>query len=193
MVRPPSLDVARIAGALRLQPANAAHEGRLFALLRAGLSGEAGRRLRSPSQAQVRGLLEAHPGPRWDRPETMLTSRIPFHGGDHLVLTGGYEGFDAAVEHMVASLFLHEHAPPDALAREAVQLTAAVLRLSDHSARAAGLGRHEPCGRLTEVVVPTSCAGRSRARRATPRRSSGTPSGRLGYDGTSQRRSHSSA
>jgi hypothetical protein len=156
MARPSSLDIARIAGALGLEPANASHEGRLFTLLRAGLDGEGLRRMRSPSQAQVRALLEAHPGPRWDPPETLFTARIPFHGGDHLVLTGGYEGLDTAVEHIVASLFLHKHAPPGALAQEASQLTGAVLRLSDHAVRAAGLGRHEPCGRSNEVVVPTT-------------------------------------
>lgn len=75
-----SLDIAAIAGALGFEPANVSCEGQLFALLRAGLNGEVERRLRSPSQAQVRALLEAHPGPRWDRPETMFTSRIPFRG-----------------------------------------------------------------------------------------------------------------
>jgi hypothetical protein len=156
MPRPASLDIAGIGGALGLEPANAAHEGRLFTLLQVGLGGDRPRWLRSPSQAQVRALLESHPGPRWDPPEALFTSRIPFHGGDHLVLTGGYEGLDTAVEHIVASLFLHKHAPPDALSREAFQLTGAVLRLSDHVVRAAGLGRHEPCGLSNEVVVPAT-------------------------------------
>lgn len=156
MPRPPSLDIARIAGALGLEPANASHEGRLFTLLRVGLHGESPRRMRSPSQAQVRALLKAHPGPRWDPPETLFTARIPFHGGDHRVLTGGYEGLDTAVEHIVASLFLHKHPPPDALVPEALQLTGAVLRLSDYAVRAAGLGRNQPSGRSKEVAVPTT-------------------------------------
>jgi hypothetical protein len=154
MARPPSLDIAAIAGALGLRPANAMHEGRLFRLLRVEPGGDAPRQLRSPSQAQVRALLESHPGPRWDPIETLFTSRIAFRGGDQVVLTGGYEGLDTAVEHIVASLFLHRHAPPDTLSREAFQLTSAVLRLSDHVLRAAGLGRHEPCGLSNEVVVP---------------------------------------
>lgn len=149
-----SLDIAAIAGALGFEPANASHEGELFALLHAGLNGDAARRLRAPSQRQVRVLLEAHPGRRWDPPETLFTSRIPFHGGDHLVLTGGYEGLDTAVEHIVASLFLHKHSPPGAVAQDAFQLTSAVLRLSDHAVRSARLGRHEPCARSPEVVVP---------------------------------------
>ena len=127
----------------------------MFRLLRVEPGGML-RQLRSPSQAEVRALLESHPGPRWDPTETLFTSRIPFHGGDHLVLTGGYEGLDTAVEHIVASLFLHEDAPPDALSREAFQLTSVVLRLSDHVVRAAGLGRHEPYGLSNEVVVPTT-------------------------------------
>ena len=155
MPHPPSLDIAAIAGALGLTPANATHEGSLFRLLRVEpggttaaaavtVAGRGARAARVASRAALgsdRDLVHvAHPVPWWRS----------------LVLTGGYEGLDTAVEHIVASLFLHEDAPPDALSRQAFQLTSAVLRLSDHVVRAAGLGRHEPYGLSNEVVVPTT-------------------------------------
>jgi hypothetical protein len=150
-----TLDIAAIAGALGFEPGNASHEGELIALLRAGLGAGRGR-MRSPSQMQVRSLLAAHSGPRWGASQTLFTSRIPFHGGDHLVLTGGYEGLDAAVEDLVASLLRHKQPPPDALVRDAFRMTAAVLRLSHHAVRTARLSRHESCAESDEVLVPAT-------------------------------------
>jgi hypothetical protein len=149
-----ALDVAAIVGGLGHLPENARFEGDLVGVLWAAVTGETQRRMSAPSQKQVQRLIETHRGSRWDPPETLFTTRIPFYGGDLLALTGGYLELDKALERMIASLFLGREKPPAALVREAFSLVGAALRLGDFAARAAGLRRAMPCAEAGDIVVP---------------------------------------
>lgn len=148
-----SLHTAAIAGALFLVPGNAHHEGALFSLLRSSLAGDS-TGLEHPSPEGVRALLRDHAGILWDSPETLFTTRLAFPGGDYLALTGGFLELDTGVRHLLAALLLHKEPPPRPLREAALRLALAVLHLSDHVTRTAGLRRHVRCASANMPIVP---------------------------------------
>lgn len=155
------LGVAAICSALQLLPENVPHGQRLMTVSGLALNGSPSASLLPNPRLVVRWAT--HPGlpvsgPGWDPFEGPFADRLPFVGGDYLLLNAN--GDPDSVFNlrcvMWALLGSRMPLPKERFFRDMMDLTNAVLALSARLCRAAGVTRHTEAAGSDEIVVPRS-------------------------------------